>query len=239
MVHRVVRVLALLGLVALLTCSDAHALNARLWVTPASLGPNTRAAIVVHLRGLPAGIVVGIGVTAPFGHPYGKGYTLAEKNVKAPLAGSIDLPLTLAITDPGLYNVLAWWGSGAQFGEVSAGIPVPAPVSTSCGGGPPIGRVFTRPPEVLVEGTVASLGSTVGLLGIGYPPCRPVSLAGAFLNADFNVTKTGGHTDRYGTFRIRWKIPLCPGCQRPTGYEFYPIVDAILGPTVLIGIAPR
>jgi hypothetical protein len=238
MVRHIARALALLGLLALLPGPSARASNVRLWVTPATLAPNTHAAVVVHLRGVPAGIVVGVTVTVPFGQRYGPGYVLAQKRVRASLAGSIDLPLTLAITDPGLYPVNVVLGTGAHYiGEVSAGIPVPAPVSTSCGGGPPIPHVFTRQHEVLVEGTVAKLGSSVGLLGIGYPPCRPVSLAEAVLGADFIVTKTGKHTDRYGTFRVRMKITLCPGCQRPTEYEVYPIVDAVLGPTVLIGIA--
>lgn len=237
MFYRVTHALAMLTLLALLPSSSAAASNVRLWVTPATLAPNTRAAVVVHLRGVPAGIAVGITVSVPFGRPYGPGYTLAQKQVKASLAGSIDLPLTLAITDPGLYNVTASWGTGSQFGEVTAGIPVPAPVSTSCGGGPPINHVFTRHPEVLVEGTVAKVRSTIGVLGLGYPSCRPVSLAATFVGGDFSVTKTGKHTDRYGTFRLWVRIPLCSGCQRPTGYEVYPIVDAVLGPTVLIGIA--
>jgi hypothetical protein len=52
MVNRVTRTLALVSLLALLPGSSADALNVRLSVTPATLTPHTRTAVVVHLRGV-------------------------------------------------------------------------------------------------------------------------------------------------------------------------------------------
>jgi hypothetical protein len=93
--------------------------------------------------------------------------------------------------------------------------------------------VFSNQPEVLVQGTLARPGTTVWLLGIGYDPCSPVTLAIAPPRADYRVVNPGVRTDRFGDFRA----PV----HTPKGYKqdmlfVYPRVNAVTKPAVAIPV---
>jgi hypothetical protein len=204
-----------------------HASNIQAWVTPGGLTPTPSARVTVHVRGLPPQASVQIGIAGP---PPEMGY-ISIRHALASAQGGVDQPISFSAREPGNYSANISWNGTSGYRAVN--IPVRAPLSTNCAGKVALAHVFSNGPEVLVEGTAARPGTTVWLLGIGYDPCSPVSLAIAPPQADYGIVNTHVRTDRFGGFRI----PV----QVPKGYQYdvlfvYPRVNTTAKPIVAIGV---
>jgi hypothetical protein len=203
--------------------SSVHA-----WVTPAGLVPTSNAHVTVHVRGLPPRANVQITIAPP---PPGMAYISSETAV-ASAQGSIDEPISFAAPEAGMYSAgISNPRDGRSYADVN--IPVRPPVTRNCGGKVAFPHVFSKGPEVLVEGTAVRPGMTVWLLGIGYDPCSAVSLATAPPRADFGTITTGIRTDRFGVFRVPLRIPR--GYQSDVLFV-YPRVNMTDRPIVTIGV---
>jgi hypothetical protein len=219
---------AAIALVVLALPPPTRAAGVQAWVTPPQLTPTSNARIVVHVRGLAPRVTVQINIAPP---PPGMSYIRSENTV-ASVQGSVDAPISFVAREPGMYSAdVSNPRDGKSYGSVR--IPVRAVVTRTCGGKVALSHVFSRGPEVLIQGTAAKPGTRVWLLGIGYDPCSAVSLATAPPGSDFGTVNTGVRTDRYGVFRVPVQIPR--------GYRFdilfvYPKVNMTDQPIVAIGV---
>jgi hypothetical protein len=224
-----VKSVAAMALVVMLLASQTYASRAssvRMWVSPNPIAPAASAHVVVHLSGLSPAAQVKLFVSAPApAHAYA-----AQTTAVAGAQGNVTAPISFAATDTGRWGVSAQWNGNSE----GTDLIVRTPPSTKCSGSTAIPHVFSRQPELLIQGTVAKPGGNIWLLGIGYDPCSPVTFADAGPQADFAVAPQRTRTDRNGDFRIAFHIPK----PWPASIIYvYPRVNTVDKPIAAIAVS--